>query len=65
MALQYSVLTLALRPLPVGLVDVDIPGEPKVGDLADLALRQQHVTGGQVTVDQLQQVWNKIGHLLL
>ena len=52
--LLRDVLTFSWASLPVGLVDVDVSGEAKVGDLAELPLPHQHVPGSQVTVHKLQ-----------
>ncbi len=56
MTLSFEeLLTFARASLPVSLVDVDVPGEAEVWDLAELPLSHQHVPGRQVTVHQLQQ----------
>jgi hypothetical protein len=49
-----SMLTFSWAPFPVGLVDVDIPGQTKVGNLAELPLPNKHVASRQVTMHQLK-----------
>ena len=43
----------ALPCLSVVVVDVDVAGEAKVGDLDDEVLRDEDVPGGEVAVDAL------------
>ena len=51
---QDSTWQLALGPLPVSLVYVDISGEAKVGDFALPPSGEQDIAGCQVPVHQLR-----------
>ena len=53
---QDSTWQLALGPLPVSLVYVDISGEAKVRDFALPASGEKHIAGCQVPVHQLRTV---------
>ena len=51
---RYKIqLTFPISPLPVGLIDVDVSGETEVWDLADLAVSEEDIPGGEVPVNQL------------
>ena len=47
-------LTFSLGFFPVRLINVDVSSEAKIRDFTDLVQGQEHVTGCQVAVDQLE-----------
>ena len=49
----WYLLTLALGPLPVSLVNVDVSGEAEVWHFTHFVQREQHIAGCQVAVYQL------------
>ena len=52
--LYAMTLTSSPTPLPVRVVDVDVPGETKVRDFADHAVGEKNVAGREVSVYELK-----------
>ena len=58
--LYAMTLTSSPTPLPVRVVDVDVPGETKVRDFADHAVGEKNVAGREVSVYELKRSGSEI-----